>query len=87
MKKETPGKVIITPRPPVGSGSESPEADIILKCELPDMSELKPISRKDAEDQVIDPRKVEAPDLKKVAKDLKDKAKVEGPKLVNKRCK
>ena len=70
MQKEAPGKVIITPRPPVGSGEES---DIVLKSSIPCP---QPLSEKSPEATPLDTSDEKAPDLGKVALDLKDKAKV-----------
>lgn len=68
MKKETPGKVIITPRPPQG---EDDGADVILKCEMPPMME-RPVIK--PEDLTPDKSNEKLPDLKKQGKDLKNKA-------------
>ena len=70
MKKEAPGKVIITPRPPVGSGEES---EIVLKSSIPCP---QPLDEKCPEEKPLNASDEKAPDLGKVAVDLKDKAKV-----------
>ena len=67
MKKETPGKVIITPRPPVQG--EDDGADVILKCEMPPMMEIV-----HPEDVAPEKSNEKIPDLKKEGKDLKNKA-------------
>ena len=67
MKKATPGKVIITPRPPQG---EDDGADVILMCEMPPM--MEPIVH--PEDVAPDKNNQKIPDLKKEGKDLKNKA-------------
>lgn len=73
MKKATPGKVIITPRPPVGSEEESGGAEILLKSNIP--LDLKPIGEDIPAEDPLDTSNEKAPDLGKVAVDLKDKAK------------
>jgi len=65
MKKTTPGKVIITPRPPVQG--EEDGGDVILMCEAPRM-EIHP------EEVAPDKSNEKIPDLKKEGKELKNKA-------------
>ena len=77
MKKEAPGKVIITPRPPVGS-QEGDGAEILLKCERPRFEDLKPIDPADVKKQEPVSKDEKLPKVK--APDLKDKAKLTGPK-------
>jgi hypothetical protein len=77
MKKETPGKVIITPRPPAGS-QEGDGAEILLKCERPRFEDLKPIDPADAKKQEPVSKDEKLPKVK--APNLKDKAKVCCPK-------
>lgn len=77
MKKEAPGKVIITPRPPVGS-QEGDGAEILLKCERPRFEDLKPINPADVKEEEPVCKDEKLPKVK--APDLKDKAKVCCPK-------
>ena len=76
MKKGTPGKVIITPRPPAGS-QEGDGAEILLKCEAPRFEDLKTIDPADAKKQEPVRKDEKLPKVK--APDLKDKAKLSGP--------
>ena len=64
MKKTTPGKVIITPRPPQGEGDGG---DVILMCEAPRM-EIHP------ENVAPDKSNEKIPALTKEGKELKNKA-------------
>ena len=74
---KTNGKVIITPRPPVSGGDSQDEGgNVVLKCAPVRMEEIIHAAPGDP-NAAPDPAKKEAPDLRKVAKDLKDKAKVE----------
>ncbi len=76
MKKGTPGKVIITPRPPAGS-QEGDGAEILLKCERPRFEDLKPLDPADAKKPEPVRKDEKLPKVK--APDLKDKAKLSGP--------
>ena len=76
MQKEAPGKVIITPRPPAGSQDDG--EGMVLKSAMPPLRPIERPDPKDAQDQVADKDK-KLPKVK--APDLKDKAKVCGPKL------
>jgi hypothetical protein len=77
MQKEAPGKVIITPRPPAGSQDDG--EGMVLKSAMPPLKEIERPAPADVKAQapVKDDKKI--PKVK--APDLKDKAKVCGPKL------
>ena len=77
--KQAPGKVVITPRPPVGSQEgEGAGGDILLKCEAPRFEDLQPIDPADIKNQEPVCSDEKLPKVK--APDLKDKAKVCCPK-------
>ena len=77
MGKKAPGKVIITPRPPAGS-QEGEGAEVLLKCEMPRLEDLKPLDSADVKKQEPVSKDEKLPKVK--APDLKDKAKVCCPK-------
>ena len=76
--KQAPGKVVITPRPPVGSQDEGAGGEILLKCEAPRFEDLKPINPADVKNQEPVNKDEKLPKVK--APNLKDKAKVCCPK-------